>query len=120
MAKKDGFIHVKLEYDEARQSRRDLLASEMNMINIMKSIEKFIAIRSIELKLKTKFYREIKKIFMDIKLLEVNMPQIKIPKPLKHYEEKTSVPVEPVKGKGEDELERQLSEIQRKLKELSY
>jgi hypothetical protein len=40
-----------------------------------------------------------------------------MPKPLKHLEEK---PIEMIKSKGGDELEKQLMDIQRKLRELSY
>ena len=116
MAKKDSFIHVKLEYDEAKKSKMDILSSEMDIINMIKSLEKYVAIRNLELKLKTKLYREIKKIAMDIKLLEINMPHVQAPKPIRPLQEK---PIE-IKSKGGDELERQLAEIQRRLKELSY
>ena len=117
---KDSFIHVKLEYDEAKQSKRDLLASEMDMLNIIRAMEKYAAIRNIEMQLKSKFYREIKKIAMEVKLLEVNMPQIKMPKPIKPMEEKQKPEEAEIKTKGGDELERQLMEIQRRLKDLSY
>ncbi len=127
MTKKDSIIHVKLEYDEAKQSKMDLLTSEIDMLNIIRAIEKYIAIRNIELNLKAKFYREMKKILMELRLLEANMPQIHIPKPRHlqplHADEKASqVPAQmpEIKTKSEDQLERQLAEIQRKLKELSY
>ncbi len=117
MKKKDSFIHIRLEYPEAKQSKRDLLASEADIINIIQSMNRYVAIRNIELGLKSKFYREIKKIAIEIRLLEANMPQIEMPKPLKHLEVK---PIEVAKTKGGDELEKQLADIQRRLKELSY
>jgi len=97
---KDSFIHVKLEYGEAKQSKRDLLASEADIINIIQSMNKFIAIREIELGLKSKFYREIKKIAMEVKLLELNLPQIRAPRPItRHLDEKQ---MEEIKTKGGD------------------
>jgi DNA-binding HxlR family transcriptional regulator len=117
---KDSFIHVKLEYNEAKQSKRDLLASEADIINIIQSMNKYAAIREIELNLKSKFYREIKKIAMEVKLLEANLPQIRAPKLITRHTEEKPVEVETIKTKGGDELEKQLMDIQKRLKELSY
>lgn len=113
-------MHIRVDYDEALQSKKDILASEMDLINIKKSLNKYILLREIELKLKAKFYREIKKIVMKIKLLEANLPPVRIPRKRNLEEPK----IEAVKGisvnKEGGDLEDQLREIQRKLKALSY
>lgn len=117
---KESLIHVKLEYNEAKQSKRDLLASEADIINIIQSMNKYLAIREIELGLKSKFYREIKKIAMEVKLLESNLPQIRAPRLIARHSEEKPAEVEAIKTKGSDELEKQLMDIQRRLKQLSY
>lgn len=123
MASNDSFIHVKLEYDEVLRSKRDILASEADILNIIKSINRYIALRKIELDLKTKFYKEIKKISMSIKMLENMMPHVKTPKILEAPEQKTVKPLiqerKIVVNKDETDLENQLREIQRKLRSIS-
>lgn len=117
---KESIIHVRLEYNEAKQSKMDLLASEADIINIIQSMNRYLAIREVELGLKSKFYREIKKIAMEVKLLELNLPQIRTPRIMMRHSEEKPIEVEAIKTKGGDELEKQLMDIQRKLKELSY
>jgi hypothetical protein len=117
---KESLIHVRLEYNEAKQSKRDLLASEADVISIIQSMNKYLAIREIELALKSKFYREIKKIAMEVKLLESNLPQIRAPRLIERHSEEKPIEVEAIKTKGGDELEKQLMDIQRRLKQLSY
>lgn len=117
MVKGDNFIHVRLGYEEVLKSKKDILASEIDIINIIKSINRFISLRDLELKMKSNFYKEIKKIAMNLKLLETNLPQVKVPKILKHPEgNQVEMPANRVSG----DLESQLREIQRKLKNLSY
>ena len=118
--KNDSFIHVKLEYDEVLRSKRDILASEADILNIIKSINRYIALRNIELDLKARFYREIKKIAMGIKMLEATMPHVKTPRILGIPEEKSVVTERKIViSKDETGLEEQLREIQRKLKSIS-
>ncbi len=120
MVKGDNFIHVRLDYEEVVNSKKDILASEIDTINIMKSMGRYIFLRQKELDLKSQFYREIKKMVINLKLLETSLPQIKVPKMLLPEVEKQS----PVKGKmaslDENGLEGQLREIQRKLRAISY
>lgn len=121
--KNDSFIHVKLEYDEVLRSKRDILASEADILNVIKSMNRYMALREIEFDLKTRFYKEIKKITLGIKMLENTMPHVKIPKILEIPEQKQikSVVAEKkiVVSKDETGLEDQLREIQRKLRSIS-
>ena len=114
MDKGDNFIHVKLSYEEALQSKKDILASE---INIIKSIKRFLLLRDLELKMKSSFYKEVKKIAMNVKLLEADLPEVRIPKILKRPQENEE---ENSTNRVSGDLESQLREIQRKLKSLSY
>jgi hypothetical protein len=116
--KNDSFIHVKLEYEEVIKSKKDILASEADILNIIKSMSRYTALRSSELDLKAQFYKEIKKIVIGIKMLETTLPHVKVPKILGPSEEK---PVERkiAAGKNETGLEEQLREIQRRLRAIS-
>ncbi len=116
-AKNDSFIHVRLEYEEVIKSKRDILSSELDIINIIKSMNKYVALRNAEFDLKAQFYREIKKIAMEIKMLEAALPHIKVPKILGPSEEKPAERM--IVSKDETGLEEQLREIQRRLKALS-
>jgi len=117
--KNDSFIHVKLEYDEVLRSKRDILASEADILNIIKSMNRYISLRDIELDLKAKFYKEIKKIALGIKMLETTMPHVKIPRIFGTSEEKPVAERKIVVSKDETGLEEQLREIQRKLRSIS-
>lgn len=113
-------LHIKLEYEEGMNSKRDIISSELDLVNIMKSIARYKFLRTEELRLKSKFYRDIKKILMDIKLLETTMPKVEIPKILRHPQERKEEIKTSLRPKGEEGLEEQLREIQRKLQALSH
>jgi len=117
--KKDNFIHVRLEYGEAMQTRKDLLASEIDVLNIRKAIERYNAIRNVELDLKAKLFREMKKILKDVKSLEAGMPKVESAEEPETPAQK-AVKTVVAKTHKNDELESQLLEIQRKLRNLSY
>lgn len=117
--KKENFIHVRLEYGEAMQTRKDLLASEIDVLNIRKAIERYNAIRNVELDLKAKLFRDMKKILKDVKSLEAGLPKVESTREPESPGEK-AVKTVVAKTHKNDELESQLLEIQRKLRNLSY
>lgn len=123
MDKGDSFIHVKLDYGEVVKSKKDILASEIDLINIMKSAARYSFLRQEELELKAQFYKEIKKITMGLKLLEATFPHIRVPKFLAP-ETEGQKPVSKsaqkmISGTTDTGLEEQLREIQRKLRSIS-
>jgi len=126
MSKGENFIHLKFEHGEAVQSKKDILSSEIDLVNIMQSLNNFIALRATEHKLKAKLYREMKRIVSDIKKLEKALPDFDIPRILKHpgtkkreREEFTFSSASSEKKDKNADLEAQLMEIQRKLRQLS-
>ena len=116
--KGDNFIHVKLDYEEVSKSRKEILSSEMDLVNIMKSLGRYGFLRQKELELKEQFYKEIKKIIIGLKLLESSWPHIKVPKNLLPEVEKSKPEEKRVFSQTEDGLEEQLRDIQRKLREM--
>ena len=114
--KNENLIHVKLEYGEALQSKRDTLSSEMNLLRIAKMIKKYRLLRLEELKIKLKLHRKIKEIITNIKKIQTTLPILKIPEILKKDKEIEEPDKLPIKEKQYDEsLESQLQEIQDKL-----
>ena len=115
--KEENLIYVKLEYNEAMQSKRDILASQVGLLQIMKKIRHYRLLRLEELKLKAKMYRKIKDLIANIKKIKTNFPMIKIPH-LKKKEEREFVnKINDTQGSDYDNiLENQLQEIQEKLR----
>ena len=124
--KNENLIHVKLEYGEALKARRDILLSEMNLLRIIKIMQKYHLLRSEELKTKLKVYRKIKEINTNIKKLQTTLPELKIPKILKSEDSEEEEEIEGIENriKGtkespyDENLEAQLQEIQEKLKSI--
>jgi hypothetical protein len=120
--KSENIIHVKLEYPEALQTKRDILFSEMSFLKIEKIINNYKVLRLEELKLREELYKKIRATKTNIGRLQRVLPKIKIPEILKK-EEKEEKKKKKSKGKKQEEipdlnLEDQLKEIQKKLNDL--
>ncbi len=112
-----NLIHVKLEYEEALQSKKDVLSSEITLLKITKTIKEYRSLRLEELKLKSKLHRKIKGTITNMKKLQTTLPKLEIPEMLKKDEEiKKAGKIKKIQYDG---LEYQLQEIQEKLKSLA-
>lgn len=129
MTQEENLIHVKLDYGEAINSKKDILFTEMDLLRILKVIKNFHTLRSEELALKLKAHKKIKELQITMNKLHTLLPTIKIPKLLQKKEEKQEIqkiikktklkPITKEKPKKySDEIEKQLEEIQKKLKSL--
>ena len=123
--KEENFIHIKLDYGEALQAKKDILFSEMDLLKTLKIIRKYHELRQQELELKQKFRRRVKEIETAIKKTETLLPKVKMPEILKKEEPlefikptKTERAQEKKKKTYSDEIEDQLEEIKNKLKSL--
>jgi len=81
--KNENLIHVKFEYEEACQSKKDILSLEMNLLKILRAIKKYHPLRSEELKTKSKLHRKIKEVITNIGKLQTILPRLKIPEILR-------------------------------------
>ncbi len=106
-------IHVMFEYDEAIQSKKEILSLEKDLIDTIKSIREYYSLRLLELDLKTKLERKIKELFLKIRNLQKTLPKLET-KALESKEEKIKKIQSSISPK--DDLEAQLEEIQRKLR----
>ena len=117
----EHFLHLKFEYNEALESKRDILYSEKTLISMGRKIKGYGMLRSEELKLKAKLQKKIMEAVNVMKKIHKIMPKVKIPEMLREGENRAfSKPV--VKRKTDDvdsDIEFQLQEIQRKLNALN-
>ena len=111
----ENLLHIMFNQDELINSKKEILSTEADLIRILQIIKKYSILRANELKLKTKFLKKLKETKFEIKKLEEILPKPKIPRILKETEnENGKFNINPKK----DNLEFQLEEIQKKLKEL--
>ncbi|MAH03534.1 hypothetical protein CMI39_01975 [Candidatus Pacearchaeota archaeon] len=121
--KGENIVHIRIGYDEALQSKKDILHSEMNLLKIIKIIKKYNFSRMNELKLKLKLYKKIRGINIQIKKLQNVLPKTEISQVLK--EEKSFKKIRNQKvfvnkeRKQDNRIESQLKDIQSKLNSLS-
>ncbi len=122
--KNENYVHIKMEYLESLETKRNLLSSERDLIKLFQIIKKYHLLRSSELILKLKIEKKIKELKSNVAKLEQNLPKIKIPKILeKEKEEFESEKFFLTKrktktGDYDKELEKELMQIQEKLKKL--
>ena len=118
-------IHIKLNYFEAKQARKEVLLSEIALLKLSKSIKNYKDLRFQELENKQKIYKKMIEIKKDLTRLQRLMPMPKIPKLIEknHIPEKVNQEIEdiqkPILHKMErTTIEQELEDIQRKLKAL--
>ena len=115
--KDENLIHVKFEYDEALQSKREILSLEISLLKIANAIKKYRSLRLEELKLRLNLYTKIKEIIANMRKLQTTLPKLKIPEILnKPHEKQGELKIKKI---GEEsDIESQLQEIQNKLNAL--
>src|SRR3989344_6635398 len=137
---KENLIHVKLEYEEARQSKRDILLTEASLLKIARIIKTYKELRVRELELKGELKERFEELRANIRATRAYLPILKMPKLLEDIERKHEEKMErleetaeikkqkekklpiiqpkKVEKQKEDPLEAQLREIQEKLGQL--
>lgn len=125
--KKESLIHIKLEYDEALEGKRDILASEASLLRIFQSIEVYKSYRDNELELKMLLYKKTKEVRTNIILLHKTLPALHMPEMLKKRTERylnqmkersTTASATPVPAGRAGDIQSQLNEIENRLNEL--
>ena len=117
----ENLIHIKLERGEALESKRDVLASQIALLKILKRINNYRVYRAREFELKLTLSKKIKELKTNLSSLQRALPTLKIPKLLNKnpdldIEEKKSLKKSAIIK--DLSIEGQLQEIQRKLDEL--
>lgn len=115
-----SLIHIKLDYDEAINAKRDLLSFERDLIRVLKRVKNYHNYRSEELKVRLRIYRRIKELKTSLNKLGNSLPKVKIPEILSKGREEFKIDKK-IKTNSRDlnlDLDSQLEEIQNKLKKL--
>lgn len=107
--KNENLLHVKLEYEESIQSKKDIISSEINLLRVIEAIKKYNILRKKELELKPKLYEKIRAITTNIKNLEKSLPKLKKAQPVTKKEKEKKI-------FHDKNLEAQLQELQEKLR----
>lgn len=114
-------IHIKLEYEEALNSKVNLLSYQKNLLRSMKFMNKYYSLRFEELSTKTKLHKKIKETLTEINKIESTLPKANMPKILKKEDEEDyqfAKKQQKRTEKYDQDIESQLADIQRKLRSL--
>ena len=103
-------LHVKIETDEVINSKRKMLYTEMNLLNMIKNIEDYSNFRILELKTKLTLKSKLRQLKENIKVLENLLPKAKMKSLNLELEKITKTP--------KNKLKRELEEIREELKKL--
>ena len=117
--KNEELIHIKFDYEEALESKREILYVEKSLMTIAAKMEKYLSLRTGELKTRLNLHKKAKELAASIRKIERNTPQVKFSKKPEEKEEEKKNKVEKVEKKRYDSsIESQLQEIQEKLNAL--
>ncbi|MGY4884602.1 MAG: hypothetical protein ACP5NZ_03420 [Nanobdellota archaeon] len=126
--KEESIFHIKVNYDEAVESKKDILSSERDFLNVLRILKRYDLLRREELTNKLRIQNKIRDLKANLTRINNILPKIKLPDILKKKNEPEKEEIEEVKAiktpikvrehTDEDDLERQLREIQEKLSKL--
>ncbi|MEK6918282.1 MAG: hypothetical protein AABW51_05025 [Nanoarchaeota archaeon] len=128
--KNDSLIHVKLEYEEALQSKRDILLTESELIKTAQAIRKYKELRMKEIAMKLELIKRIRDFKTQWRNTLHLLPPLELPKIIEDIEEerhkkehhkdnkKAHHEKKEKTEKHHDNLEAQLKDIQEKLNRL--
>lgn len=106
-------LHVRLGTEEAINSKRNILHTEMSLLNLIKEIQDYRKLRNLELKNKTILKTELKKLITEMAELKKHLPKVREP------QKKEKLEVEEGIGKiTRGRLELELKEIREQLERL--
>jgi hypothetical protein len=110
-------VYVKMGYDESLESKKNILSTEVSLLNLIKSIKAYHYIQLQELKIKAEIYKTIKELNLTMRKTKSAFPFFKIPETKSRRE--ISVTREVItKEKVDNNLESELREIQNRLASL--
>lgn len=107
-------VYIKFEYEEAIESKKEVLSSEMSILNIMKIMHRYNFLRSEEMKLKAQMYKMVKELNMSIRKTRGAFPFLRMPSKVKREDIVTKSAVI-TREHFDADLEAQLKDIQERL-----
>ena len=112
MNKNENLIHVRLDYEEAREAKKDMLSLELSLVKLIRAIKTFKSLRLEFLK--------------DMRKLKTELPELEIPRIIRHDEETGEIEgrkeldelSKKVNKKYDSDIEEQLRDIRERLSEM--
>jgi len=105
-------IHVRLEYAEALEGKREFLSLQLNLLNILKKLKNYKIERKRELILKNKLKKQLASLRTEINNIGTFLPSEEAEKQVKKKKKQTA------EVRKKENIETQLREIQEKLAKL--
>jgi len=103
--------HIKFNYDQALDAKKQLLSSEINLLHIIKALKAYRILRKLEFIKKNKLKTNLTSLKSKIKLIESGFPKLKpIPR--------TPIRIKGIKRHDKKTLQQELEEIRDKLESL--
>ncbi len=119
--KNENPVYLRLMYNESLGSKKALLSSEILLLNIIKIMKRYNALRMEEFMVKTEMYKAIRQLESLMKKTKSSFPFLKIPENIQREKiakmKKNVEKTMPRKILDED-LESQLRDIQEKLRSI--
>lgn len=118
----ENLIHIKLEYLEAIESRKDILNIEKKLLIIKRIMNNYGSLRTNELNLKLKLHRKIKYLLNNLDSVGETFPKVPSEKTIKNPELIKEVKIPKINTKIQKkpltDIDVELSDIQAKLRSL--
>ncbi len=119
-------LYVQLTYEESLYGKKQVLYSETSILKLLRILQTYRVIRAKEIIKKQQLYTKLKQLKGNLRSLETDFPKIKIPAHLRRdyvqekYFNNKKVEDKEIKEiqSHNREIEKQLEEIQRKLRVL--
>lgn len=109
-------IHIKFDYGEAREGKKDLLYSQLDILHLIKTIKKYHELREKELDTKALISQKIKEVKKNINKIKLQLPKLK--NKIIEKEEKNDKIISKRIIPKTSELEKELASIQEKLRRM--
>lgn len=70
-------LHIKLDIDESINSKRKLLSAQINLLDLIKRVQNYRNLRSLELKRKTVLRTKLGKLISEMRAFQRRVPKTK-------------------------------------------
>lgn len=118
MAEEKNPVYIRFGYDESVESKKEVLSSEMSLLNIMKIMRRYNSLRNEELRIKAQMYKMIKDLNLAVRKTRASFPFLKIPQKAKREEIILTKSATITREHFDTDLENQLRDIQERLKSI--
>jgi hypothetical protein len=112
-------VYVKMGYDESLESKKEILSTEVSLLNLIKSVKAYHYVRLEELKIKSEIYKAIKELNLTMRKTKATFPFLKIPETRTKKEIPIAREEKMPQEKVSSSLDLELQDIQNRLAALS-